>query len=200
VKKSANAKTQQRSVETREFVIKSVVELISERGFSGVSTANVAGASGYSWGVLQYQFGGKTGLLLEVIKFNIQELKDVLDTVDLNTLAPEKKISKLIDILWHYYSAPSYRASIEILFNCSNESDEFLNTAYEAKEILENFCVAACKGGYPKASKKQIQNAVDLLLSSLRGYGIGAAIFPNSGLAFEAERKQLANIVNGLLG
>src|SRR4051812_20825361 len=50
--------------ETRQRVVAATIEMAAEHGISGASASAIAERSGLSWGVIQYHFGDRLGLLV----------------------------------------------------------------------------------------------------------------------------------------
>ena len=67
--RSAANRTQATETDTRDRVIKAAVECIIELGFyRGSSTNEIARKAGVTWGVIQWYFGNREGLMLAVLE------------------------------------------------------------------------------------------------------------------------------------
>ena len=77
-------KTYSTSERTKQALIHAAGELLAERGVGRVSTRAIAERAGENIGTLHYHFGGKDGLLKEVLRFACQadagrSLRDVIE-------------------------------------------------------------------------------------------------------------------------
>jgi AcrR family transcriptional regulator len=96
----------QKSAETREALLSAAIEVISEQGWSSVTTTMVADRAGLSRGALQHHFYSREELLLAVAEEVGRKLYEQFDLSDLST----KPLSARIDhLLQHYYSVYSSR-------------------------------------------------------------------------------------------
>ena len=69
-----DARAQERGERTRALVIDETIRCIREEGFAAASTRHIIDRAGVSWGVIQYYFGDRDGLLTAVIEHAITTL------------------------------------------------------------------------------------------------------------------------------
>ena len=107
---------------TRARVIEAAIDCIYEQGFNAAHTNRIAEAAGVSWGVLQYHFGDKDGLLQAVLDhiFDNFSAKLAATSLEGNDLAP--RVAQLIDEVWSLVSRREYRVSMAILRNAGKDS------------------------------------------------------------------------------
>jgi len=107
---------------TRARVIEAAIGCIYEQGFNAAHTNRIADAAGVSWGVLQYHFGDKDGLLQAVLDHIFDNFSTTLAATSLEgeDLAP--RVAQLIDQVWSLVSRREYRVSMAILRNAGKDS------------------------------------------------------------------------------
>lgn len=107
---------------TRARVIEAAIDCIYEQGFNAAHTNRIAESAGVSWGVLQYHFGDKDGLLQAVLDHIFDNFSASLATTQLegDELAP--RVAQLIDEVWSLVSRREYRVSMAILRNAGKDS------------------------------------------------------------------------------
>ncbi|MBB3600422.1 AcrR family transcriptional regulator [Mycolicibacterium sp. BK556] len=113
-----NARSQERGERTRTLVIDETIRCIREEGFAAASTRHIIDRAGVSWGVIQYYFGDRDGLLNAVIEHAFSTL-----TTSLNELAdaaaevrdPHTRAESLTKAAWGVFFTPTCMTAMEIL-------------------------------------------------------------------------------------
>jgi TetR/AcrR family transcriptional regulator, regulator of cefoperazone and chloramphenicol sensitivity len=113
-----NTRPQQRGERTRALVIDETIQCIREEGFAAASTRHIIDRAGVSWGVIQYYFGDRDGLLTAVIEHAFATL-----TASLNHLAdtaarvsdPRGRAESLTAAAWSVFFSPTCMTALEIL-------------------------------------------------------------------------------------
>ena len=109
---------QERADRTRSLVIDETIRCIREEGFAAASTRHIIERAGVSWGVIQYHFGDRDGLLNAVIESSFVTLTDSLNgladaaesVADIHTRA-----ESLTDAAWKLFFNPTCMTAMEIL-------------------------------------------------------------------------------------
>lgn len=102
---------------TRQKMIHATIDCIYEEGFYASHTNRIAERAGVSWGVIQYHFGDKNGLLIATLENIFKVFNEELISLQLNQNQLQDRVSSFIDCLWDLMNRPSYVASIDILKN-----------------------------------------------------------------------------------
>lgn len=199
MKRSPKTKEQSRSAQSRRQVIDAVANLVAREGISKATTAKIAKEAECSWGVLQYQFGGKIEILQAVLQDSTDSLVQSLTEFQPNSNSPQKSIESAINLLWDYHDTTTYRAAIEILLNYSHDTEDFLEIGTEARSVLLEFFQGVFKDCGYTISKNKVETIAEIILSSLRGMAVGNGIFPALHRDFAKERRLLAKMVEAEL-
>ncbi|HEX7322480.1 MAG TPA: TetR/AcrR family transcriptional regulator [Mycobacterium sp.] len=104
-----------RGDDTRARIIDETVHCILEEGFSAATAKHIAERAGVTWGVIQYHFGDRSGLLLAVVEDGVRRLIESLSVADVGGLALRGRVEAVIDTAWDCYSSPTSMAAFEIL-------------------------------------------------------------------------------------
>ncbi len=112
---------------TREKVIRAAIDCIYRDGFNAAHTNRIAAQAGVSWGVLQYHFGDKDGLLQAVIDYIFDDFSKTLEGTRLEGGALQPRVRQLIDVIWKLVSKKEYRVSIAILRNAGKDETSSIN-------------------------------------------------------------------------
>jgi AcrR family transcriptional regulator len=113
-----DTRAQERGERTRALVIEETIRCIREEGFAAASTRHIIDRAGVSWGVIQYYFGDRDGLLTAVIEHANTTL-----TASLNQIAdtaaevsdPRERAESLTAAAWEVFFSPTCMTALEIL-------------------------------------------------------------------------------------
>ncbi len=116
-----------KSEATRDRVIQAAIESIYRDGFHAAHTNRIAEQAGVSWGVLQYHFGDKDGLLQAVIDHIFGDFTATLESTTLHGDTLQQRVRHLIDVVLALVSKKEYRVSIAILRNAGKDPGSRIN-------------------------------------------------------------------------
>jgi AcrR family transcriptional regulator len=137
-----------RSEKTRLQVLNAAALCITQQGFAAASTILIAQQAGVSWGVLQYHFGDKDGLMTAVLEYSMEQTENRLNnliTTGFTADTPVERLRALTREAWKIYSSPLARAATEIVINNRNkwqddeEKDRFLLDLFFAPSTTRNW-------------------------------------------------------------
>ena len=112
--RSTNA-PRKRGDDTRAKIIDETVRCIVEEGFPAATAKHVAERAGVTWGVIQYHFGDRNGLLMAVVDDGVSRLVESLSGAEVSELPLSERVETVVDIAWNCYSSPTSMAAFEIL-------------------------------------------------------------------------------------
>lgn len=104
-----------RGDDTRARIIDETVRCVAEEGFAAATAKHVAERAGVTWGVIQYHFGDRNGLLMAVVDDGVARLVSSLSAIDVGEVALPQRIEAVVDTAWSCYSSPTSLAAFEIL-------------------------------------------------------------------------------------
>ncbi len=105
----------QRGDDTRTKLIDETVRCIVAEGFAAATAKHVAERAGVTWGVIQYHFGDRNGMLMAVVDDGVARLVDRLSSANVSELPLRERIEVVVDTAWSCYSSPTSMAAFEIL-------------------------------------------------------------------------------------
>jgi TetR/AcrR family transcriptional regulator, regulator of cefoperazone and chloramphenicol sensitivity len=101
---------------TRRRVLDTARTCIAELGPLGATSNEIARRSGVSWGVIQYHFGTREGILLALIEDGFETLLEALDGYEPGAGATaDERIGLVADAIWSYCSQPEYMLYMDVL-------------------------------------------------------------------------------------
>jgi AcrR family transcriptional regulator len=106
-----------RAERTRAAVIDVTVQIVVDEGIAAASGRHIADTAGVTWGVIQYHFGDRDGLLMAVVDQGFAELMDALESLAPPTpdIATRDRVQAVVTAAWQAMSSPTARAATEIL-------------------------------------------------------------------------------------
>lgn len=186
---------------TRNKVIRAAITCIYRDGFHAAHTNRIADEAGVSWGVLQYHFGDKDGLLQAVLDTIFDDFLATISDARLEGNDLHQRLAQLIDVTWGLISRKEYRVSIAILRNAGKDSSSRINGQKQVRQWAEKMSEL-----WDSLLQDDIRNspmsetARHLLFASLRG--LADDINPRgrlTGKSWEPERAALGVAIAHLL-
>src|SRR5665213_2120577 len=110
-------RAQQRGDRTRFAIVEETVRCINEEGFAAASANHIAARAGVTWGVIQYHFGDRNGLLSAVIADGFQRFRRAIELVPVPDGPSRQRVEAVVEAAWAAFSSPESRASFEILIS-----------------------------------------------------------------------------------
>ena len=106
---------------TAAKVIDAAVQCILDEGFYRASSNQIARRAGVTWGVIQYHFGTREGLLLAVFRHSADALLAHLENAAITGDSTHERLESLADVIWSYYRRPEFLAYMQILLNLTHD-------------------------------------------------------------------------------
>jgi TetR/AcrR family transcriptional regulator, regulator of cefoperazone and chloramphenicol sensitivity len=115
-RRPANGK-QVRADRTRATVIDETVRCVLEEGFGAASAKHITERAGVTWGVIQYHFGDRDGLLMAVVDSGFSALLTKLREVEpiLGSQVGRARTELLVNTVAEAFLSPTSIAALEIL-------------------------------------------------------------------------------------
>ena len=110
-----DGRAQSRGDRTRTVIIEETIRCVVDEGFAAASARHIAERAGVTWGVVQYHFGDRNGILAEVVASAYDDFRVAIEGVDVPPGTPGQRIAAVVDAAWEAFSTPASRASLEIL-------------------------------------------------------------------------------------
>jgi AcrR family transcriptional regulator len=108
-------KGQIRGDRTRQLIIDETIRCVREEGFAAMSASHIAERAGVTWGVIQYHFGDRNGVLMAVVDHGYDLLREAIGAVELPAGSVRERVEAVVDAGWNAFSNPASLAAFEIL-------------------------------------------------------------------------------------
>jgi AcrR family transcriptional regulator len=107
--------TQLRAERTRALVIDETIRCVLDEGFAAASAKHITERAGVTWGVVQYHFGDRDGLLMAVVDKGFAELTEALRELPAPAENVRDRTEVIVNAAWEAFSSPTSMAALEIL-------------------------------------------------------------------------------------
>lgn len=181
-----------RGDDTRARIIDETVRCIIEEGFSAATAKHVAERAGVTWGVIQYHFGDRNGLLMAVVDDGVAKLVGSLSAAVVSELPLRERIEVVIDTAWSCYSSPTSLAAFEILRATRTDP-----SATSRRRLLE-MNAAVAQLGRLITDDPANDGVAEVIWAALRGVVLVQMII-GAPVDWRRERRALIEMVIGYL-
>lgn len=190
--------SQLRADRTRERVLDETVRCVIEEGFAAASAKHIAERAGVTWGVVQYHFGDRDGLLMAVVDRGLAELLGVLRArpAPSENVTRDEQVRRVVEAAWKVFSSANSRASLEILIATRAMRDR------RAKRHLGQLQQAITDLSRDLARGLDSPHAIavaDLIWATMRGLVVSQLV---AGIPMDTTREQqaLVEVICAYLG
>jgi len=155
--------------DTRQRVIEAAIECIIDLGFyRGSSTNEIARRAGVTWGVIQWYFGNREGLMLAVLEEGARHMVATVESAHIDGPTVVERMSQLIDVFSEHYARPDYLASLQVQLNMDHDprtSAEVRKTMLEVAERSHAHVRRLLREALgPAASKTDVATTIFLVI------------------------------------
>jgi TetR/AcrR family transcriptional regulator, regulator of cefoperazone and chloramphenicol sensitivity len=188
-----------RGTETRAQVIDAAVHCICEEGFGAATMRRIAERAGVTWGVMQYHFGDRGGLLSAVLESGYAHLTERLKSITVEGANVRDRVRGLVDSGWGIFRTPMTRACFEIVLATRREMtprsasrDRLLAVARQLSQGCDKLLAQTLRDRRPPKKAQRV------FLAALRGFAFEAMQYP-SNYNYERERDALTDVLTTYL-
>jgi TetR/AcrR family transcriptional regulator, regulator of cefoperazone and chloramphenicol sensitivity len=136
---------QLRADRTRAMVVDETVRCVLEEGFGAASAKHITERAGVTWGVIQYHFGDRDGLLMAVVDQGFGQLLESLQAMEreLGSTSGHSRAELVVNAVADAFLSPTSIAALEILIATrAGRAD------VDQKHLLELFTTLTRLGRY----------------------------------------------------
>lgn len=188
---------QARAERTRALAIDETVRCVLEEGFAAASAKHIAERAGMTWGVIQYHFGDRDGLLMAVVDEGFADLLATLRA--LPPLAAEtdtrQRVEQVVNAAWEAMSSATSRAAIEILIG--TRATRGAAAAKHLNRLAKTFAELGSTVGADLDATQSVALG-NLLLSHLRGL-VATQLIMARPVDTASDRAILADVISSYI-
>lgn len=181
-----------RGDDTRALIVDETVRCILEEGFAAATAKHVAERAGVTWGVIQYHFGDRNGMLLAVVEQGVAGLLDSLAATEVSGLDLPQRVEVVVDTAWRCYSSPTSMAAFEILWATRGRLGE------ASRQHLAQMNAAITELGRLISDNPADTGVAEVIWAALRGMVLARVIVGRT-LDWQPQRQALIGMVSHYL-
>lgn len=138
----------EQGAQSRAQLLQAAVELLGEKGYSGVSIGAILERSGAQRSALYWHFGSKSGLILAALEHETEHWVDRVQTAVNQAHSPVGQLDRLIDYIREAVADPDKRSMVFSLLlergRANAELKAAINDAFKAlrQTLAEGFAAA----------------------------------------------------------
>ena len=184
-------KGQARGDRTRQLIIGETIRCVRDEGFAAVSASHIAERAGVTWGVIQYHFGDREAVLVAVVDYGYESLREAIDHVEVPSGNPRDRVHAVVHAGWHAFSNPASLAAFEILIATRAGREPWFETHLaDLADQLTRLGRALDPGG----RGRRRQTIGNLLWATLRGLAL-AQMVVREPMDFSPELEALVDLL-----
>ena len=190
-------RAQARGDRTRSAIIGETVRCVNEEGFAAASANHIAERAGVTWGVIQYHFGDRNGLLAAVVTHGYRQFRSAIASVAVPEGPDRERVAAVVDAAWAAFASPESLASLEILVATRagrhrTQAAELESMARAMRGLGGMLVGPARSGGGDRAVLGEV------LWATLRGMALSQMLSPRP-LDTRAERDVLVDLLTAFI-
>ena len=101
-------RAQVRGDRTRAAIVEETVRCVIEEGFAAASANHIAERAGVTWGVIQYHFGDRNGLLATVVSHGYRQFRGAIESVSVPEGPDRERVAAVVDAAWAAFASPEF--------------------------------------------------------------------------------------------
>jgi len=188
---------QERGDRTRSAIIDETIRCVLDEGFAAASAKHIAERAGVTWGVIQYHFGDRSGLLGAVVASGYESFRQSIEALDIPEGTTPERVATIVDAAWSAFSRPVSRASLEIAVATRTTRAHTQHTELAAMARTLHQLGERIVGDQP--GQRALGRLIgDVLWATLRGLVL-AEMVASEHLDFTRERAMLCDLIAAYL-
>jgi AcrR family transcriptional regulator len=183
---------------TRAHILATAVSTIDDVGLVNANAATIARRSGLSWGVIQYHFGDRLGLLLAVFDHTIDEYCSRLVEATVPMATIEQRTSELLAGHWQLMTTDIYRSMLEIQLHL-NRQPSATETYRSGLRRAGRAARQTWRDAFPDVDRATVDRVQSAAMSALRGLAVAHALGATEQSSVETRRTVIAMTSRALI-
>ncbi len=193
----SGSRVQVRGDRTRAAIIAETVRCIDEEGFAAASAKHIAERAGVTWGVIQYHFGDRNGLLSAVVADGYDRFRRAVESVAVPDGPTHRRVGAVVEAAWAAFSSPESLASLEILIATRANRDGARRSGLEVMARDMRRLGSLLVVDAPGAGRRQ-GLVGEVLFATLRGLVLSQMVTPQP-VDTTAERAVLVELLDAFV-
>ena len=172
-RKPARRTQEERSATTRAALLDATVACLVEYGYANLTTTRVVERAGVSRGAQVHHFPTKAQLVTEAVRhLAVKRVEEFALTVPDLPKDPEKRISRILDLIWEQHMSPLFEAALE-LWVAARTDPELKESLVTVERDVSRAIAEAGPAIMPElARQSDFQTDVQAAIAAIRGLAL----------------------------
>jgi AcrR family transcriptional regulator len=164
---------EERSATTRAALLDATIDCLVEYGYANLTTTRVVERAGVSRGAQVHHFPTKAELVSEAVRHLAgKRIEEFLQTMPRLPRSEEKRVSRILDLIWEVHNGPLFEASLE-LWVAARTDAELRQSLVGVEQDVSQTVASVGPSLFPEiASRPNFQTDVDSAMAAIRGLAL----------------------------
>src|SRR3954468_4816234 len=164
---------EERSATTRAALLDATIDCLAEYGYANLTTTRVVERAGVSRGAQVHHFPTKAELVSEAVRHLAgKRIEEFLQTMPRLPRSEEKRVSRILDLIWEVHNGPLFEAAIE-LWVAARTDAELRASLVGVEQDVSQTAASVGPSLFPEiASRPNFQTDVDSAMAAIRGLAL----------------------------
>lgn len=164
---------EERSATTRAALLDATIDCLVEYGYAHLTTTRVVERAGVSRGAQVHHFPTKAELVSEAVRHLAgKRIEEFLQTMPRLPRSEEKRVSRILDLIWEVHNGPLFEAAIE-LWVAARTDAELRASLVGVEQDVSTTVASVGPSLFPEiASRPNFQTDVDSAMAAIRGLAL----------------------------
>ena len=161
---------EERSATTRAALLDATVDCLVEYGYANLTTTRVVERAGVSRGAQVHHFPTKAQLVTEALRhLAIRRLQEFAQTMPELPQDTEKRISRILDLIWEQHMSPLFEAALELWVAARTDPDLKESLVAVERDVSKAIAAAGPSLVPDMAERDDFQTDVQAAIAAIRG-------------------------------
>jgi AcrR family transcriptional regulator len=164
---------EERSATTRAALLDATIECLVEYGYANLTTTRVVERAGVSRGAQVHHFPTKAELVSEAVRHLAgKRIEEFLQTMPRLPPTTEKKVSRILDLIWEVHTGPLFEASLELWVAARTDPELRASLAAVERDVAQTVASVGPSLFPEVASRAHFEADVDSAMAAIRGLAL----------------------------
>jgi AcrR family transcriptional regulator len=164
---------EERSATTRAALLDATIECLVEYGYANLTTTRVVERAGVSRGAQVHHFPTKAELVAEAVRHLAnRRVEEFLQTMPRLPRSDEKRIARILDLIWEVHTSPLFDASLELWVAARTDPELHEGLAAVERDVSQTIASVGPSLFPELAQRADFQADIDSAMAAIRGLAL----------------------------
>lgn len=188
----------ERRATTRAALLEATLEVLADRGYSGLTTAEIAQRANVTRGAQAHHFTNKAEMVTEAVRHLTAKLAEDQTAVASSRVGGTGDIVRLLDDLWALHHGAAFAAAIELWLAARTDADLRAALGSLERDFHGAAHVLVARALPEVADSRETAQLLSTTLATMRGLALLTFVHDDVTKEWHAARRQMAAAWTGL--